>query len=297
VVQTSAHRKTEGGPSAQNDINRGGPGDRWAALEIAAFSPGLSHGAARLYLALDRYAREPGVCWPKQKVIAARIGCCKRSVQYYLAELIAAGIVEVARMAPGGLNSYVLNHAQQVAPGGAKDCARVAQQVAPYKSNKNNETEQQTEEPPIAPRISSAQNRLTETVAPPAVQQSFLDPEPVAPALAVVPSAPENMDTWFDKKFWPFYPRKVGKAAALTAMHRAAGKSAKLRDEILAGLYRQLPALESRDLQYVPHAATWINQKRWNDEPEAAVRRDAYESPTDRAIRVAEEHIKKYGWL
>jgi hypothetical protein len=277
-------------------MNGGGPWDRWAALEIAAFSPGLSHGAARLYLALDRYAREPGVCWPKQKVIAARIGCSERSVRYYLTELIAAGIVEVARMAPGGANRYLLNHRQRIAGPPAKDCRTHRQQASAYKSNKNNETEQQTEEPPIPPGISSAKNRLTETVAPPAVQQSLLDPEPAPPALVVVPPAPENIETWFDEKFWPFYPRKVGKAAALTAMRRA-GKSARLRDEILAGLYRQLPALESRDLQYVPHAATWINQKRWNDEPEAAVRRDAYESPTDRAIRVAEEHIKKYGWL
>ena len=105
------------------------------------------------------------------------------------------------------------------------------------------------------------------------------------------------METWFEQKFWPFYPRKAGKDAALKAMRRAAGKSAKLRDEILAGLYRQLPALQSREPQYVPHAATWINQKRWTDEPEAAVKRTVYESPTDRAIRIGHERILKDGHL
>ncbi|MCL4853372.1 MAG: hypothetical protein KJZ78_18610 [Bryobacteraceae bacterium] len=75
------------------------------------------------------------------------------------------------------------------------------------------------------------------------------------------------VEKWF-AEFWETYPRKVGKAAAL----RIAGKVAKFpkdREAIMAGLTRQLPELQSREPQYIPHAATWLNQRRWEDEPES----------------------------
>jgi hypothetical protein len=105
-------------------------------------------------------------------------------------------------------------------------------------------------------------------------------------SLTVYEPEPETFDVWFEQKFWPFYPRKIARAAALKAA-RAAGKSPKLRDEILTGLYRQLPNLESREPEFIPHAATWLNQKRWQDEPEPA--RRPPESERDRNFRIAAE--------
>ena len=51
-----------------------------------------------------------GVCWPAMKTIGREIGCTERSVQNYLAELIAAGFVELVRGGGRGLsNRYRLN--------------------------------------------------------------------------------------------------------------------------------------------------------------------------------------------
>ncbi|MFN9294208.1 MAG: helix-turn-helix domain-containing protein, partial [Planctomyces sp.] len=51
-----------------------------------------------------------GVCWPAMKTIAREIGCTERSVQNHLAELIAAGFVELVRGGGRGLsNRYRLN--------------------------------------------------------------------------------------------------------------------------------------------------------------------------------------------
>jgi hypothetical protein len=75
---------------------------------------------------------------------------------------------------------------------------------------------------------------------------------------------------WFDA-FWSLYPRKVAKASALKAWKKAATSEA-VKDAIMAGLERQLPALRPKDRQFVPHAATWLNQERWNDEPEGGLR-------------------------
>lgn len=84
--------------------------NRWNARELATFTSDLSHGAARLYLALDEYARDSGECWPSQKTLAKRMGCTVRSVQSYLAELCEAKMVSAKRQTAGGANRYFLMH-------------------------------------------------------------------------------------------------------------------------------------------------------------------------------------------
>ncbi len=64
--------------------------------------------------------------------------------------------------------------------------------------------------------------------------------------------------------FWKVYPRKVGKEAA----YKAWGK---LKPPIEACLSTLEWQKESRDWlkdggEYIPHPATWLNQKRWQDE-------------------------------
>lgn len=73
----------------------------------------------------------------------------------------------------------------------------------------------------------------------------------------------------FDR-FWEAYPRKVGKGAARKAYDRAASK---LQSEDRAPLATMLAALERviptwDDPEFIPHASTWLNGERWDDEPE-----------------------------
>jgi hypothetical protein len=67
--------------------------------------------------------------------------------------------------------------------------------------------------------------------------------------------------------FWETYPRKVGKAKALEAWHKAitAGTPP---DVIIAGAqaYVRDPVRRSSDIKFTAHPATWINQERWADE-------------------------------
>ncbi len=74
---------------------------------------------------------------------------------------------------------------------------------------------------------------------------------------------------WFVEEFWPAYPRKVAKAAGMRAALKL--RTPELRAAALVGLKRQLPRLQSRmaeDPSKVPHAATWLHGRRWEDEPE-----------------------------
>jgi hypothetical protein len=74
---------------------------------------------------------------------------------------------------------------------------------------------------------------------------------------------PDSTSSAFDL-FCHNFPRKVGKGAAEKAFRSAVKTSPP--SIILAALDRQRPELLSRSVEYRPHPATWLNQKRWLDE-------------------------------
>ena len=66
--------------------------------------------------------------------------------------------------------------------------------------------------------------------------------------------------------FYAAYPRKVGKDAARRA-YNAAIKRAD-HATIMAGLATYTAAKAGTEAQYIAHPSTWLNQGRWDDEPE-----------------------------
>jgi hypothetical protein len=83
-------------------------------------------------------------------------------------------------------------------------------------------------------------------------------------------------------EFWAAYPRKIGKGQA----RKAYAKAVKMvpHDEIMFGLSQQRPGMESKEAQFVPHASTWLNGERWDDEPEEPTN-DPRNSRTDALLR------------
>lgn len=71
----------------------------------------------------------------------------------------------------------------------------------------------------------------------------------------------------FDK-FWQAYPRKEGKKRAQEAFARIKPDDA-LLDRMLAALERAKASSQWRkdNGEYIPHPATWLNGRRWEDEP------------------------------
>lgn len=84
------------------------------------------------------------------------------------------------------------------------------------------------------------------------------------------PLTPKGEGEWFDVTFWPAYPRKVAKEAARKAAAKvlAAGVDPA---EVMAGLEAARASEQwTRDGgRYVPHPATWLNGRRWEDEATA----------------------------
>lgn len=70
-------------------------------------------------------------------------------------------------------------------------------------------------------------------------------------------------------EFWQIYPRKVNKKQAIKKWQKINPD-----DELLKKILQSLSTTistewKNRDEQYIPHASTWLNNERWNDELEA----------------------------
>jgi hypothetical protein len=76
------------------------------------------------------------------------------------------------------------------------------------------------------------------------------------------PCTPPTFD-WF----WKKYPRKVAKAAAEKAWNKLKVTN-ELETVILQALEKQKlqPKWQEAGGEFIPHAATWLNQRRWEDE-------------------------------
>lgn len=68
----------------------------------------------------------------------------------------------------------------------------------------------------------------------------------------------------FDK-FWELYPRKVSKFVAKRFFSRLSNKD---QVNILKTLPEHLKRWDNKELQYIPHAKTWLHERRWEDELE-----------------------------
>ena len=82
-------------------------------------------------------------------------------------------------------------------------------------------------------------------------------------------TAHRSAERMFEDQFWPAYPRKVGRENALKSFVKL-----KPDDDMLAVMLKALTAQSAseqwrKDKQFIPHPATWINGKRWQDEADA----------------------------
>jgi hypothetical protein len=90
-------------------------------------------------------------------------------------------------------------------------------------------------------------------------------PKSTKPGKTIDPAIRE----WFERDFWPMYPRHEGRMKALEAANEKATTS-EVREFYLAGLKKQLPEYARRKQEsgqsVIPLASIWFNQNRAEDE-------------------------------
>lgn len=87
-------------------------------------------------------------------------------------------------------------------------------------------------------------------------------PEPV-PEPVPIKNTPAPTALYFDD-FWNLWPRKEGKANAVKAYQKALKKIPEMELLEKVGLYVNSPSRP--EVKFVPHAATWLNGERWQDD-------------------------------
>jgi hypothetical protein len=69
--------------------------------------------------------------------------------------------------------------------------------------------------------------------------------------------------------FWQRYPRHVGRAEALKAFAKA--RLTTDLDTLMQNVFRYAEERKGEEDRFTLHASTWLNQRRWEDEPPSNV--------------------------
>ena len=81
--------------------------------------------------------------------------------------------------------------------------------------------------------------------------------------------------------FWNAYPRKIGKGKAFESYQKIKQPRPSLKI-ILDAIEIQNKTDQWKDTSFIPHPATWINQRRWEDEITPVNNTDKIKTKTDR---------------
>jgi DNA-binding transcriptional ArsR family regulator len=180
-------------------------------------------------------ANDQGEAWPSYQHIADQCEIDRSTVRRHIKQLEAQGLLRIEhRDGPKGNSSnlYFLTLSG----------------VGP-------------KTPPVGSESTGVGQLPTGGVGPESTRTSHFS-EPV--------NEPQSLSNGFDQ-FWKLYPRKVDKTKA----HKAWSKLSMTPDlftTITAALARQRTSIDwlKSGGQFIPHATTWLNGRRWEDEVQPA---------------------------
>ena len=230
-------------------------------LMAKAFGVKVGSASSKLVLLkLADNANDQGECWPSYQHIADQCEMSRRSAMVHIDALCDAGFIEKrTRKGPKGNSSNVyiviLSGKEVVSP--SADSAPPSEQAAPPSANSA-----PTPSADSAPGISNSFEPVSEPVS-----------EPLPCASDAAPLAGENNpdELYSDdfNAFWTAYPLKKGKRLAAQKLKAAKKKNPK--PNFITWLIEDVQCrarghewMKNKG-QFIPHAATYLGQERWND--------------------------------
>lgn len=188
-------------------------------------------------ITLARYVDDEGRCFPSISTLSKRSGLARRTVIRSLNEAVSLGCIERMQSKGRSTTYQFINLEESIMNGDTtSDQCHSGTLSSIHKGEVSNSNSDNV--------ISLSNNGI----------------------LAQVTSNPERalMDAFI--LFWDAFPRKKGKLAAIKAFKAAA----KLEEPHIIIQAARNFAHDSRhtERRYIPHPATWLNQGRWDDEPD-----------------------------
>ena len=253
-------------------------GERFTKVDDELVKLGLPPRLVMLYGRLAYHAGTDGKCYPTHATLAREVGLKRRQVINLLNDLEALKLLEWTRGRRS--NSYRpldpdVQWIAHIMCNGLhiSDVQRIAHRKEYIGVLKEVLKEKPPHTPPPGPGICASD-----------------DARVGGSALSKIPRS-ENGDRreWF-AAWWQLFWRKVAKKAALKAFQTHV-KTPERFAVVMAAVRAQTPAMMARDPDKRPHAATWLNGARWDDEP-SQPRKNPSKSPT---IEQLAQSIEAFG--
>lgn len=220
---------------------------------------GMTIAQKAVLISLADNANDQGVCWPSIATIAKRVCASERAVQNAIKWLEEAGALKTMR-ATGRSTSYTITPAAYAPP---------------------QETHPRTECTPAGNAPPNEVHHTPAGDAPHPRSKCGGPPQEMHPNRKEPSGEPKGNRqgaraerkkslSLFDR-FWQAYPRKAGKADAEKAFAKLNADDA-LLELLLAAIAEQAQwdAWREEGGKFIPHPATWLNGKRWTDQPPEA---------------------------
>ncbi|BDT68536.1 hypothetical protein os1_27190 [Comamonadaceae bacterium OS-1] len=207
-----------------------------------------------MLLALADFADDDGNSYPAVPTLAAKCRMTPRNANHILAALRASGELQVLlNEGPRGTNRY------RIVMGAPLKAASPLKPIAPLK-----EPSPLKAASSLKPTSRTPEVGFLKPLKPTSDEPSLNHQEPPI-AASTSKSALQSGDGFV--KFWDCYPKKVSKSDAQKAFAKLKA-DAELVDAILLALasQKQSPDWQKDGGKFVPHPATWLNGKRWEDE-------------------------------
>ena len=231
----------------------------WAVIPAKVrYDKDLRPNAKLLYAEISAMADSTGYCWAANEYLAELLGIAKRTVQELVSDLAAKGYVSVEIVRDERTNEVKerriwVDHPTETG-------------TDPSCENPHDPSCEKSHDPSCE-NLHVEQSKINSNSIPPIVPQNGGRVRKGKYAGTAPKTAPDWQPERF-AKFWKAYPRGENKQAAIRAWDKLRPDEG-LMDQMSVGLAR---ALDSRDWKRgigIPHASTWINQRRWEDEQKA----------------------------
>lgn len=219
----------------------------------------LKAGAKFILVALADLADQDHSCFPGVTQLAQMTSSSPASVKRGLTQLADLGYITAERRhrkdGSRTSNRYYLAVEQEPESAPDIDPDSLSVNLSPSDSDQvSNRTN-------LSLNLSHPRAQIEPPILEPLVNPQI---EPTVNSLIVIADSPaDDTDAQF-AQFWKIWPRHDAKKVALAKFKLAAKKLPAV--EIVAAAQAWLTARTALDPQFVPHAATWLNQERWNDE-------------------------------
>lgn len=206
------------------------------------YDPNLSSTAKLLYAEITSLCSKYNECWATNDYFAKLYNCSTRQISRIISQLRQSGYIKVNFIYEDkskNLDKRIIS----LNPTYGRKCREGIEEIG------NTPMEENVQE-----NNTSNTNNTSNNIPP------------------IVPQKPHRKidDNLWEKRFamfWIIYPRKDKKALAKSWFQKN-----KLSDETFQlimtklRLFCQTKMWKKQNGQYIPHAITWLNQKRWEDE-------------------------------